>query len=92
MLGYVYILGNFGKTVLYTGVTSDVKARIASHQSNEDPNSFTSRYRCHFLLYLEEFSSIELAIAREKQIKGGKRQKKLDLIRQTNPTLAFLSL
>lgn len=92
MPGYVYILVNFGKTVLYIGVTTDLKKRLAQHRSNDIPTSFTSRYGCHYLLYVEEYDSIEVAIAREKQLKGWTRDKKLALIRSSNPTLAFLNI
>lgn len=80
----VYILTNQYNTVLYTGVTSDLYHRIMEHREKVYPG-FTSRYNVHKLVYFEEFGDISDAIAREKQIKAGSRQKKLDLINSINP-------
>jgi putative endonuclease len=80
----VYILTNFKKTVLYTGVTSDLIARVAQHKSKAH-EGFTKRYQVTDLVYYEVFHSIRDAIRREKQIKGGSRQKKIDLINSMNP-------
>ena len=81
---YVYILTNKTNTVLYTGVTNDIDRRILEHRSLQN-HGFTARYNVHKLAYYEEFNDIEEAIAREKQIKGGSRQKKIDLINELNP-------
>ncbi len=89
--GCVYILTNKLKTVLYTGVSSDLVARIQEHQSFLYPDSFTARYRVTCLGYYESFSSIEEAIAREKFIKGKRRSWKLDLINSFNPDWNDLS-
>jgi putative endonuclease len=83
--GYVYILTNKRKSVLYVGVTSDLKRRIWEHKSKFDPKSFTARYNCDILLYYNGFQSIEEAITEEKRIKGGNRKAKLDLIFDMNP-------
>ena len=83
--GYIYILTNKNNTVLYTGVTSDLSNRLRQHRTGHFKNSFTSRYNVTKLVYYEEFPTIEDAIAREKQIKAGSRQKKIDLIVQLNP-------
>ncbi len=83
--GYVYILTNKNKTVLYTGVTSFLKKRIHEHRTGTFKKSFTSRYNIYFLVYYEGFHYIDEAIAREKQIKGGSRKKKEDLINSMNP-------
>jgi putative endonuclease len=83
--GAIYILTNFKNTVLYTGVTSDLISRIYSHKNQEFENSFTSKYKVFKLVYFETFHSIEEAILREKQIKGGSRKKKEDLINSKNP-------
>jgi putative endonuclease len=80
---FVYIVTNKYNTVLYTGVTNDLKRRVWEHK--EGLSGFTNRYRVTKLVYYEEFESIHLAIAREKQIKGGSRQKKIDLVNQLNP-------
>ena len=82
--GYVYILTNYSHTVLYTGVTSDIHHRMIQHRMQHFPNSFTSKYRCHKLVYFCFYPSIEQAIAEEKRIKGGSRQKKLNLIESLN--------
>jgi putative endonuclease len=81
---YVYILTNKMNTVLYTGVTNDLDRRLQEHRSAAN-HGFTSRYQVHKLVYYEEFDDVALAIAREKQIKGGSRQKKIDLINRMNP-------
>jgi putative endonuclease len=91
MAGYVYILTNSAKTVLYTGVTSKFSQRIHQHKNGDFGNSFTKRYHVHKLVYYEYFDSISDAIRREKQIKAGSRQKKIDLINKNNPTWKELS-
>ncbi len=81
---YVYILTNARRTVLYTGVTNDLGRRTAEHGEKQRP-SFTARYNVSELVYFETHANVNDAIAREKQIKGGSRQKKLDLIHAFNP-------
>lgn len=81
----VYILTNKNHTVLYTGVTSNLKERVIQHREKSNPKSFTARYNLDQLVYYEQFFDIGEAIAREKQIKAGSRQKKLDLINELNP-------
>jgi putative endonuclease len=81
---FVYILSNFHNTVLYTGVTGDLKRRLLQHRQ-AFLNSFTKKYKTFKLVYYEVFENINEAIAREKQLKGGSRQKKLDLINRANP-------
>ena len=88
---YVYILTNKNKTVLYTGVTNDLKRRLQEHKEKINPKSFTSRYNVEFLLYYEHFTWIQLAIAREKEIKDLKRDKKEILINTINPDWNFLN-
>jgi len=83
--GCVYIMTNIGNTVLYTGVTSDLVSRIREHKEEKYPKSFTSRYNVKKLVYYEVFPSIEEAIDREKQIKGGSRKNKEKLIHDMNP-------
>ncbi len=82
---YVYILTNNGNTALYVGVTSDLSKRIQQHKYGTFKNSFTSRYRIYKLVYYEQFQNINDAIAREKQLKAGSRQKKINLINRQNP-------
>ena len=89
--GSVYILTNKNSTTLYTGVTSDLPARLRQHQSKEFPRSFSARYNLTILIYMEHFSTIEEAIHREKMIKGKTRTNKEKLINKTNPDWIDLS-
>ncbi|WP_297098713.1 GIY-YIG nuclease family protein [uncultured Draconibacterium sp.] len=89
---YVYILSNAGNSVLYVGITSDLTQRMQQHKSGFFKNSFTSKYRINKLVYYELFQDITDAIAREKQIKAGSRQKKIDLINSRNPEWKDLML
>ncbi len=89
---YVYILTNQLKTVLYTGVTNDLEQRIIEHyQGRGQQHSFTAKYHAYYLLYYEAHPYINNAIAREKEIKGWTRQRKMQLIGEFNPSLAFLN-
>ena len=87
---YVYILTNQNNTVLYTGVTNNLERRVYEHK-NKLLKGFTCRYNVDKLVYFETTESIESAIAREKQIKAGSRQKKIALIEKNNPTWQDLS-
>ena len=87
---YVYITTNKHKNVLYTGVTSNLGQRVAQHE-NGHYDGFTKKYNCHFLVYFEHFNDIKLAIAREKQIKKWRREKKIKLITSFNPEWRFLN-
>jgi len=80
----VYIMTNTHNTVLYTGVTNNVKRRAYEHKKGIG-GEFTKKYNVHKLVYFEVSDDIHTAIAREKQIKGGSRQKKIDLINSLNP-------
>jgi len=82
--GAIYIMTNKYKTTLYVGVTSDLKKRIYEHKNHIFKNSFTDKYNIESLIYYETFYSIEEAIAREKQLKGGSRKKKENLINTIN--------
>ena len=82
--GYVYILFNKRNGTLYTGVTSNLAQRMAQHKQKTYPG-FSARYGTDKLGYYEEFQTITQAIDREKQIKGGSRKKKLELIESINP-------
>ena len=81
---FIYILTNKNNTVLYTGVTNDLRERVYQHKEKLI-KGFTKKYNVDKLVYFERFSHIEEAIAREKQIKAGSRQKKIDLINSINP-------
>ena len=82
---YVYILSNQLDTVIYTGVTNDLVRRVYEHKHHFDENSFTARYNVTKLVYYECTSSIESAIAREKQIKAKSRKAKNKIVSQFNP-------
>ena len=92
MKGFVYIMTTGNNSVLYTGVTSDLKERIVQHKSKKHPDSFTARYNICKLVYYEIFETIGEAIKREKKIKGGSRKKKIDLVNLVNPEWDDLSL
>jgi putative endonuclease len=83
--GCIYIMTNERHTTLYVGVTSDLYNRVVEHKEKKYPKSFTARYNLIKLVYFETFNSIEEAIAREKQIKGGSRKAKEKLIQSMNP-------
>jgi putative endonuclease len=82
---------NNNNSVLYTGVTSDLKERILNHKSKKYPDSFSARYNICKLVYYECLDNIGEAIEREKQIKGGSRKKKIELIEGMNPEWDELS-
>jgi putative endonuclease len=89
----VYILTNYNKTVLYTGITNNLEVRIVEHFLQAGDNkSFTGKYYVHFLLYYEDYKYVNEAIAREKEIKGWKRFKKDNLIKSMNPDFKFLNV
>jgi len=79
----VYILTNTYNTVLYTGVTNDLRRRVLEHKEGKG-STFTNKYKVHKLVYYECGSDINAAILREKQIKGGSRQSKIDLVNSIN--------
>ena len=83
--GYTYILTNSRNTVLYIGVTSCLEKRLYEHRNHLFPG-FTLKYRLHKLIYYERYDRIEEAIAREKQLKGKTRAKKVALINSLNPS------
>ncbi|MDZ7359046.1 MAG: GIY-YIG nuclease family protein [candidate division KSB1 bacterium] len=80
---YVYIMTNKNNTVIYTGVTNNLKRRVYEHKAKL-VEGFTKKYNIDKLVYYEIFEDSYNAIAREKQIKGGSRQKKIDLINSVN--------
>ena len=89
--GFIYILTNKNNTTLYIGVTSNLPERILEHQLKKYKNSFTAKYNLDKLVYWEAFQKIGDAIGREKQLKGGSRKKKEDLINSMNPNWNDLS-
>ena len=84
--GCTYIITNQYNTVLYSGVTSELRARIHEHKTKFYPGSFAAKYNCNKIVWYQTFSGIEEAIEKEKQIKGGSRKDKEALIKTINPT------
>ncbi len=86
---YVYMMTGTNNTVLYTGVTRDLKKRAYEHR-NKMVEGFTKRYNLTKLVYYEALSDPLEAIKREKQIKAGPRTRKIDLVNCFNPSWADL--
>jgi putative endonuclease len=84
-------MSSSNNSTLYIGVTNDLERRIAEHKSGSG-SVFTRKYHCHKLVYFESFSDIEQAIAREKQLKGWKRERKDALIDSVNKERRDLSV
>lgn len=89
---YVYITPNSTKTVFYTGLTNDLSRRLHEHREDalNDKKHFAGRYNAYHLIYWEHFEYINEAIAREKEIKGWTRLKKVKLVEVLNPDFLFL--
>ena len=81
--GYIYLLTNKSNEVIYVGVTSDLIKRVCEHKEKV-VEGFTGKYNINKLVYYESFDNIEDAISREKQLKAGSRNKKLELIKKDN--------
>ena len=88
---YVYIITNKSKTVLYTGMTNNLKRRLQEHKEKLNPNSYTAKYNVEFLLYYEHYGWVQQAIAREKELKLMNRDNKFELIKSLNSNLDFLN-
>ncbi|TPG42183.1 GIY-YIG nuclease family protein [Flavobacterium pectinovorum] len=90
---YIYILTNKNRTVLYTGVSNNLRQRLNQHTENIllKNKTFASKYNVQFLLHYEKFTWIQEAISREKEIKGWDRNRKIQLIKTINPDLVFLN-
>lgn len=86
---YVYIMSNNFQSVFYTGVTNDLIRRVYEHR-NKLVQGFTSKYKIVKLLYYEQSQDVKSAIAREKQVKDYRRTKKIDLIKEFNPSFKDL--
>jgi len=80
----IYIMTNKTNSVLYIGVTNELRRRVKEHK-NGQIEGFTQKYKLHKLVYYENFSDVNMAIAREKQLKGWTRVKKERLIENMNP-------
>ena len=89
---FVYITTSHKKIVFYIGVTNNLEQRLAEHYLNRGKTeTFAGKYYCYHLLYFEKFQWIQDAIAREKELKGWIREKKLELVKTMNPDLKFLN-
>jgi putative endonuclease len=88
----VYIITNYIRKVLYTGITNNLEQRIIEHYLQRgNPTSFTGKYHVYYLLYFECFDYVNNAIAREKEIKNWRRSRKEKLITEFNPDWDFLN-
>lgn len=87
---YVYILTNKVKTVLYTGVTNNLKRRLEEHNEKLNPQSFTAKYNLNYLIYYEKHGWIQQAIAREKEIKLLRREFEIGVNKRIQPQHGIL--
>ncbi|MFT5901987.1 MAG: putative endonuclease, partial [Bacteroidia bacterium] len=89
---FVYIITNKSKRVLYTGMSNSLTKRMSEHKEDAlgAKRTFAGRYNCYYLLYWERFQYADKAYDREKEIKGWRRSKKIELIVSINPEWRFL--
>ncbi|MFY9243729.1 MAG: GIY-YIG nuclease family protein [Polaribacter sp.] len=89
---YVYILTNKNRTTFYIGVTNNMTIRLQQHKESvaNSAATFVGKYKLQHLVYYEKFTWIQNAIAREKELKGWRREKKINLIRSKNEPFEFL--
>jgi putative endonuclease len=83
-LSYVYMMCSASRRALYTGITAYLRKRVFEHK-HDLIEGFTRKYKCHRLVHFETFTNINDAIAREKEIKGWRREKKNKLVESVNP-------
>jgi len=90
---YVYIITNKHRSTFYIGMTNNLVRRLTEHKENIEKGikTFAAKYNIEFLVYYEKFTWAQEAIAREKELKGWKRDKKLELIRSFNENFEFLN-
>jgi len=88
-VGYVYILSNYRRNVIYIGVTNDLIQRVWKHKTGKGAK-FSTKYNLKHLVYFEKYPNINEAIAREKKLKNWHREWKMNLIRKENPNLEDL--
>jgi putative endonuclease len=89
---FIYIVTNPERQVLYIGVTNNLIYRLIEHYINRgQPETFAGKYFCYNLIYYEEFQYVNEAIAREKELKKWRREKKVKLIKTMNPNWIFLN-
>ncbi|MDI9255908.1 GIY-YIG nuclease family protein [Flavobacterium sedimenticola] len=91
---YVYIITNKHRSTYYIGMTNNLKVRLEQHKENiiVGNKTFASKYNLEFLVYYERYTWVQEAIAREKELKKWRREKKLNLIKEFNPAFEFLNL
>ena len=90
-MAFVYIISNKSHR-LYVGITTDLVRRVREHREQTYPSSFTARYSFYRLVWFETVKDLRQAAAREKEIKGWRREKKVALIQEMNPNWCDLSL
>jgi len=88
---YVYIMASKPNGVIYIGVTGNIEERVREHKNKIYPKSFTAKYNCESLVYFEEFENGENASVRERQFKKWKRDWKIKLIEEMNPSWSDIS-
>jgi len=90
---YIYIITNEYRSSFYIGVSNNLKQRLLKHKENIDlkVNTFAAKYNIKFLVYYEKFTWIHEVIAREKELKKWRREKKIQLIKNYNPNFDFLN-
>lgn len=88
---FVYMMASF-RQVLYIGVTNNLQRRVYQHKQKTDAESFTARYNVNRLVFFEAYGEIQDALAREKQLKSWRREKKVALLTEHNPNWRDLSL
>lgn len=89
---FVYMVTNKTKKVLYVGMTNNLAERVVEHYLNQgNKKTFTGRYNCFNLVFFERYQYVNMAIEREKELKGWKRIKKDDLVNSFNPKWEFLN-
>lgn len=88
---YVYILVNEYRTTFYIGITSNLKIRVQQHIDGLG-SKFTSKYNIKYLVYFEEYTDINQAILREKQLKNWNHDWKIELIKKFNPTIETIQI
>jgi putative endonuclease len=89
--GFVYIMSNKNRTVLYIGVTNNLERRVLEHKTAHG-SKFTSKYKLFYLLYFEKINGMQNAIQREKKLKNWHSQWKWNLIKEKNPALIDLAI